>query len=277
MPNLIKYFLLLLLPVLNYGQQIKVLSIYYPSNVYQLNIEQKHSIDSFLTAHAFESIELIGHADTVGNLKANLKISSQRAKQIETYIHSQISTATIKTLAHGEKQKNNFQSDLTKQRRVDIILQLTTIETIEISQEEIVEVNPKNDITKLVVPKISRKQKFKDDLLSQDKIVVENLLFEPGKTTFLYDKIPNELFYLADLMDSIQSMEIKIEGHVCCVDDKKLSTDRAKSVYLFLRAVGIDKRRMEYEGFSNERPLVEEKTAEDQQKNRRVEILVTRR
>lgn len=259
------------------GQKTKVLSIYYPSNVYQLDIEQKQNIDSFLKSHAFESIELIGHADTVGNLKANLKISSQRAKEIEIYIHSQISTSKIKTLAHGEKQINKIHSDLTKQRRVDIILQLTTIETIEISQEKIIEVNPKNDNNKLVVPKVSLKQKFKTDLLTQDKIVVENLLFEPGKTTFLYDKIPNELYYLADLMDSIQTLEIKIEGHVCCVDDKKLSTDRAKSVYLFLRGVGIDKHRMEYDGYSNEKPLVEEKTAEDQQKNRRVEISVTKR
>jgi flagellar motor protein MotB len=78
-------------------------------------------------------------------------------------------------------------------------------------------------------------------------------------------------------MDSIPTLEIKIEGHVCCVDDKKLSSDRAKEVYLFLRGSGIDKHRMQYEGYSNKQPLIEEKTAEDQKLNRRVEIAITKR
>ena len=133
------------------------------------------------------------------------------------------------------------------------------------------------DSTKLIQKLTSPKEKFNENLTKNDRIVIENLLFEPGKTIFLYNKIPNELYYLAELMDNNPNMKIIIEGHVCCVDDKKLSSERAKSVYLFLRGVGIDKSRMDYTGFSNSKPLVEEKTAIDQQKNRRVEILVTER
>lgn len=278
MPLSIKHLIILLfISISGVSQEYEVFSIYYESNVHSLNSDQKIAIDSLLKSHAFEAIELIGYADTIGNKKANLKISKLRAERIQNFIHSKIATARISSSASGEQDQKNSKKDLKNQRRVDIILQLTSIETIEISQEKIKEINPKNN--KEILPKEiqSPKRKFKEDLLTKDKIIVENLLFESGKTTFLYNKIPNELYYLADLMDSIQTLEIKIEGHVCCVDDKKLSSERAKSVYLFLRGVGIDKQRMEYEGFSNKRPLVEEKTAEDQMLNRRVEISVTNR
>ncbi len=278
MPLSFKYLIiLLLLSFKGLGQDFAILSIYYGSNVYTINPTQKKSIDSLLNKHAFESINLIGYADTVGNKKANLKISKLRADNIESYINSKIPTAKILSSANGEQDIKNSRTNLSNQRRVDIYLTLTTIESIEITQKEIIEVNPKNNDNLLNHEKLTPKQKFKQDLIINDKIIMENLLFEPGKTIFLYNKIPNELYYLADLMDSLQSMEISIEGHVCCVDDKKLSTDRAKEVYLFLRGTGIDKHRMQFEGFSNKRPLVEEKTAQDQKKNRRVEIIITKR
>jgi outer membrane protein OmpA-like peptidoglycan-associated protein len=278
MPLPIKYILILLfISLKGIGQEYVTLSIYYESNVHTLNESQKHVIDSLLNNYAFESIELKGFADTVGKRKANLRISALRADHIETYIHKHISTAKISSSANGEQDYNNSNNSLQNQRRVDIILTLTSIETIEITQERIIEVNPENNGKVIKNETTSSRNQFKQELLNNDKIIVENLLFEPGKTIFLYNKIPNELYYLADLMDSIPSLEIKIEGHVCCVDDRKLSTERAKSVYLFLRGTGVDKHRMLYEGFSNEKPLVEEKTAEDQKLNRRVEILITKR
>jgi outer membrane protein OmpA-like peptidoglycan-associated protein len=276
MPLKIIYIISFLLTFCNnyFTQGKKTLSIYYGSNEYLLSKNQQKSIDSLLNENAFESITLIGFADTVGNKTANLKISQNRANQIESYILGKISSVKISTIANGENHQQKKQSNLKNQRRVDIILNLTSIESIEETQIKLKVVNPTTDSTKLIKPTITPKDKFSTQLMKEDRIIVENLLFEPGKTIFLYNKIPNELYYLAELMDENPVMRIKIEGHVCCVDDKKLSTERAKSVYLFLRAAGIDKSRMEYEGYSNTKPLVEERTAADQQRNRRVEILI---
>ena len=269
--------LLLFVPWFINAQETTTLSVYYNSNSYNLSTHQKKSIDSLLNKYAFESINLVGYADTVGNIKANLKISNQRASGIKNYIKSNIPTAKVYTSANGENDNENSSKKLENQRRVDITLTLTTIEAIEETQQVIKVVNPVVDSTKLIQKLTSPKEKFNENLTKNDRIVIENLLFEPGKTIFLYNKIPNELYYLAELMDNNPNMKIIIEGHVCCVDDKKLSSERAKSVYLFLRGVGIDKSRMDYTGFSNSKPLVEEKTAIDHQKNRRVEILVTER
>jgi hypothetical protein len=221
MPLNIKYLIfLLLLSLKGISQESTVLSIYYGSNVHSLTSNQKKSIDSLLNSHAFESIELIGFADTVGNKKANLKISKLRAGNIESYIHLKIPTASISSSANGEQDQRNAKNDLKNQRRVDIIMNLTSIETIEISQEKIVEVNQQNNKKILKKEILSPKRKFKEDLLSQDKIIVENLLFEPGKTIFLYDKIPNELYYLADLMDSIQPL-VPLNNIIGCKNNIK--------------------------------------------------------
>jgi outer membrane protein OmpA-like peptidoglycan-associated protein len=273
------FILLLCLNSFLFGQKTIVYSVFYKTNIHELEQNQKKSIDSLLSKYAFESIDLIGYADTVGNSKSNLLLSQKRVEGIRSHIHKNVSTSKINTTAKGDNHqlKSNNEADLSQQRRVDIKLYLTSIESFESTHEEI-----KNNIKveKEVVTKekeVSPEKKFKDEILKNDRIIVENLLFEPGKTIFLYNKIPNELYYLSYLLDSVQSLKIKIEGHVCCVDDYKLSRDRAKEVYTFLRGMGIDKSRIQYEGFSNKSPLVEEKTIADQQKNRRVEIVITER
>ena len=73
------------------------------------------------------------------------------------------------------------------------------------------------------------------------------------------------------------TLEIRIEGHICCVVAKnsdgydsdtqyfKLSENRAKEIYDILIEKGIDETRMEYLGFGKTRPLVwPEKTEEDE-------------
>lgn len=279
--KLITLFILLLsLNSFLFGQKTIVYSVFYKTNVFLLEPSQKKSIDSLLNKHAFESIDLIGYADTVGNTKSNLLLSQKRVEDIRSHIHKNVSTSKINTTAKGDNHhlKSNNEADLSQQRRVDIKLYLTSIESFESTHDEIKKTNKvvAQELT-IAEVEINPEKQFKDEIFKNDRIVVENLLFEPGKTLFLYNKIPNELYYLAYLMDSEQTLKIKIEGHVCCVDDYKLSRDRAKEVYTFLRGMGIDKSRIQYEGFSNKSPLVEEKTIADQQKNRRVEIVITER
>lgn len=76
-------------------------------------------------------------------------------------------------------------------------------------------------------------------------------------------------------LDSVKSVDVHIRGHVCCGPDKKLSRKRAKYVYKFLIAQGIDKKRLSYKGYSNEYPLIfPEKTEFDAFQNRRVDFQI---
>lgn len=246
-------------------------SIYYESNVFTLTKDQKVEIELLLDQPNMIRIELYGHADTVGNVLANQKISEQRVNEVKDYIINNHTGLLVITKAHGEKHDDH--SNLQNQRRVDIIVYYSPEQKVDVKKT----IEPKRDSIKPIEkPQNSNEQKtFNETLMDSDRIVIENLLFEPGKTEFLHGRIPNELFYLAELMDSIPSLTINIEGHVCCVDDMKLSKERAKTVYLFLRVQGIEKHRMTYEGFSNSKPRVEELTKEYEKYNRRVEIVVT--
>jgi outer membrane protein OmpA-like peptidoglycan-associated protein len=55
--------------------------------------------------------------------------------------------------------------------------------------------------------------------------------------------------------------------------NKKLSNDRAKAVMDALIAKGIDKTRMSFVGWGQEKPVADNRTDEGKAKNRRVEIV----
>ncbi|WP_258541030.1 OmpA family protein [Parvicella tangerina] len=252
------------------------MSVFYESNEYELTKEQKAEIINFLDKPNLENIELYGFADTLGNIQANQRISELRVAGVKELILEWYQNVLIITKASGEKQHQGVQFD--NQRRVDIVLTYQ----LEKHEKKIKKIEPIEDVKdsttkKVQVPDLSQRDVFYETFGSSDRIVIENLLFEPGTTDFLHGNTPNELYYLVDLMDSIQTMKIHIEGHVCCIDDKKLSKERAKTVYFFLRANGIDKSRMTFKGYSNSSPRVKELTKEDEKLNRRVEIVITER
>ena len=74
------------------------------------------------------------------------------------------------------------------------------------------------------------------------------------------------------------SYKLKIDGHTDDQGDdtknKILSQKRAEAVLKYLESKKIDANRMMAEGFGEERPIADNKTAEGRAKNRRVEFKV---
>lgn len=124
-------------------------------------------------------------------------------------------------------------------------------------------------------------------LKANDILRVENIHFLPTKHIITEDSEPILRALLQTMLD-FPGLAIRIEGHVCCIRgagdaldtdtyELKLSENRAKHIYLYLITNGIEGTRIEYAGFGKSRPIIaEEKTEEDAQKNRRVEIRVLR-
>jgi len=83
---------------------------------------------------------------------------------------------------------------------------------------------------------------------------------------------------LANTLQEEKNLMIEIRGHTDNVGsnryNKKLSIERAKSVYDFLIESGIDETRLKYRGFGNNDPIAENDTEFGRQLNRRVEIKV---
>jgi len=80
-----------------------------------------------------------------------------------------------------------------------------------------------------------------------------------------------------ELLNSDPALKISIEGHTDNVGDaaanKKLSNERAKSVMDALIAKGVDKTRLSFIGWGQEKPVADNRTDEGKAKNRRVEIV----
>ena len=108
-------------------------------------------------------------------------------------------------------------------------------------------------------------------------------------------KLPNIYFYnnvaktlpksqptlqeLLCAMEENPKLKIEIQGHICCQkgsDVKNVSFARAKAVYLFLIKNKINKNRMTYKGYGVSRPVhpIPEKNAQEEEENRRVEVLI---
>jgi outer membrane protein OmpA-like peptidoglycan-associated protein len=87
--------------------------------------------------------------------------------------------------------------------------------------------------------------------------------------------------HLAEIAEDIKNYEYKkitIEGHTDNIAskeiNKKLSRQRAKSVYDELNKAGIPKDKMTYTGFAYEMPIKSNSTREGRAANRRTEIFV---
>ncbi|MCX6269453.1 MAG: OmpA family protein [Bacteroidetes bacterium] len=114
------------------------------------------------------------------------------------------------------------------------------------------------------------------DALNKDGFITLNILFETGKSIIQPESLPI-IDQVYQLMDLDKTLKISIEGHTDNVgnaeSNKKLSNDRAKSVVDALIAKGVDKSRLAYVGWGQEKPVADNRNEQGKAKNRRVEII----
>jgi len=98
-----------------------------------------------------------------------------------------------------------------------------------------------------------------------------------GGTATILDISQIEVDNLYHFMNENKEFNAFIRGHVCCRVDPILSEQRAEAVYQLLVFKGIDPSRLTHQGFSNTMPVAfPEITAEDQQRNRRVDVVFSK-
>lgn len=115
-----------------------------------------------------------------------------------------------------------------------------------------------------------------------DRIFLENILFVMGSSK-LTTKSKEELDKIAVQLQKDKTMEFEIRGHVCCTPsyyndaidketkERKLSLNRAKTVYRYLLSKNINSLRMNYKGCGNQFPL-----GKGDALDRRVEFLISK-
>ena len=101
------------------------------------------------------------------------------------------------------------------------------------------------------------------DALNKDGYIALNILFETGKSAIQKESltIVDQIF---ELMKSDATLKISIEGHTDnkgdAASNKKLSNERAKAVMDALIAKGVDKTRMSFVGWGQEKPVADNRS-----------------
>jgi outer membrane protein OmpA-like peptidoglycan-associated protein len=110
-----------------------------------------------------------------------------------------------------------------------------------------------------------------------DSFRLNRIFFEFNSSELLAASF-SELDTLANIMINSAKLRIEIRGHTDNIGteryNKKLSVERAASVYNYLISKGIDKSRMKYRGFGTQVPIADNETDEGRRLNRRVEIII---
>jgi len=109
-------------------------------------------------------------------------------------------------------------------------------------------------------------------------VSLPGILFDLNKATL---KLPSQLTIakLAGILMIFKNMNLSIEGYTDSTGsdeiNMKLSADRARAVYDFLRDQGIPESRMRYQGYGPANPVAPNNTETNRARNRRVEVVLT--
>lgn len=257
-----QYLLLfLLLSGFARGQSEKVDSlVYFESNFaldsYRITTQEKARIDSLFTAVPFsvlKKVEIYGHTDSLADNEYNLELSKRRVQSLlQHLVYLGLDPRKVDTDHFGEekpKYRHNS-AEFYRNRRVELLLYV--------------------DASLIPPPE----QKLSDNPFKRgDKVRLPNLIFIGNQPIPLSESF-STLRDLLQVMRMYPDLSIELQGHVCCSNDEQLSLERARMVYYYLIANGIDKSRLSYEAFGNTQPLFKEVDERSRELNRRVEVLV---
>ncbi|MBS7255258.1 OmpA family protein [Flavobacterium branchiicola] len=250
------------------AQQKPIETIYFEFDKYDLTPKQTEIVTNFIKSidtTKVESIQIYGYCDDRGNDEYNYALSNNRANTIQNLLVSAGFNETKIVILEGKGRivvkpdtVENLHETRTKNRRVDLI------------------VVKRNSFGKGIYTS------FKDNLKVGDKIYLESILFDIGSAK-LTPSSKKELDKIATKLQTQKNLKFEIRGHVCCTpeiysdgidkdtNERRLSWNRAKTVFNYLSSKKVSKNRMSYQGCGNKYPL-----GRGDNFDRRVEFLITK-
>jgi len=245
------------------AQENTTQSVYFDFDKFSLNKTQINTIISLINSpdfSQFEAIQLYGYCDDRGSEEYNHKLSEKRVATVQKILLSNGITQNKIFICEGKGRVildkdtvKNLQKTRDRNRRVDLFFIKNTTFTY-------FPANPK----------------------AGDLIILEGITFEMGSSV-LSPKSKKELDRTALLLKKHNTLRFEIKGHVCCTSskftdaidketqDRNLSINRAKNVFVYLRSKGISPYRMSYKGYGNRFPL-----GKGDGQDRRVELYITK-
>lgn len=111
------------------GQHITIENIHFNTNSADINTESKASLDAliaYMKEHKSFKISIEGHTDNVGDVKANLALSTDRAYSVMAYVQENgVSSTRLKFKGWGSAKpvgSNKTATGRSKNRRIEIVV-----------------------------------------------------------------------------------------------------------------------------------------------------------
>ena len=274
--------------------------VYFDFDKYELSTTAKQTLNKILAKPNLYSTIIYGHTDQFGSNTYNEQLSFRRANAVKEYLLEKgIKAEKMKVVkGFGEEMPVIAQLDAASRqanRRVVIITDYEVSATDSVIMEETPKNNPSPKKETSVNSPTTKpvKERLIDEVTDTttkagDNIILKNINFYGGRHVFLPESYSSltELLYV---MQTIPTLEIEIQGHICCQEgtgdgldidtgEPFLSYNRAKAVWQYLVTKGIDPKRMTYKGFGHRYPIILfEETEEERTTNRRVEIKILKK
>ncbi len=288
MKKVILIFLTIVINVIASAQTKSI--IQFDSNKSELKPAAIKSLDSLVSSFKDKSglqITINGYCDNTGIDRFNQILSDFRAESVFNYFKNKDLNANFSFKGYSTSNPiadNTTEDGKSKNRRVEIIASFNNNNQTKENEDPKIVQQYKPVAEEIIITSelIEPKKTFSEtstiaDLEVGKTLILQNLNFEGGTAVLLPEAKPT-LELLLKTMKENPTLEIEIDGHVCCFDDMPLSIMRAKTVYQYLIKKGIDESRMTYKGFSRNKPIIADDRYEaDAKVNRRVEITILRK
>jgi len=252
------------------------LRIYFDLNKANLSEESKKLLDTLFLIPKIKVIRITAYTDFLGAEKKNLELSQKRSENTKDYLLEKKFPADKIAVCQGLGVHSNS-SEATRTDKQDKGIRAHRLVEVVYVYEKPKPISKLIDTGKTVIKE--------ENIEVGANLVLENIIFYSGRSTLVWGA-EIYLYQLLEIMRKYPSLKIEIQGHICCRSsgedaydhvkkNNRLSVNRAKVVYDFLLKNGIEKERMTYMGFGSSQKLFpEEKTSQEQELNRRVEIKI---
>ena len=202
-----------------------------------------------------EITKLLGYCDSIDTKDYNKKLALRRIENVQILLDKSglKFNKSLEKVAFGKDFKQSKVQ--AENRRVTIFYNQATLLPVE------------SELTK----------KIKSAKVGE-LITLPNIYFFNNSARIVPKSQPT-LIDLRCAMEENLKLKIEIQGHICCQtfgDKNDVSTARARAIYNYLLRSKIDRKRMTFKGYGTTRPIhpIPEKNEQEENENRRVEILI---
>ncbi len=252
-------------------------SVYFDYNSAKLSRDSEKKLDSISRLNKTLKFRIFGNCDISGTSEYNKKLSENRALAVSAYLQKKIGrhieVQSVTGLGKEKQINDNSTEELRrKNRRVDVFIDQVMAPG---------EIRAGKTFASFFSRKVS-------EMKVGDTFSLPNVNFVGGRHIWL-PKGNKVLAQLADILKNNPSVEVELQGHICCDYDNfdgedldlktfNLSFTRANAIKEYLELQGIHSSRIKATGQGHLNPVVyPERKEEDFSKNRRVEIVLLKK